>query len=81
MDQSRDLASVFCLYRNTVAVSAHGYDRILQISAQGTVDHTGQGRMYLIVHLADGAADMLQSAACVVADLVFFENAAPDLGG
>jgi len=38
MDQTRYLASVFGFDRDTVAVPAHGDDRILQIGTERTVD-------------------------------------------
>ena len=59
MDHAGNLAAVLCLDGNAVAVSPHGDDGILEISPQRPVYHAGQGRMYFVVHLPDGAADML----------------------
>ena len=81
MDHSIHLVSVFGLDRDTVTVSAHGDDRILQIGAQRSVDKIRQRRVHLIIQGANAAADTLQSTAGIVADLVLPLDTAFNLCG
>ena len=81
MDHARNLTAVFCFDRNTVTVASHGNNSVLQITAQRTIYQTGQSRVYPVVNLIDGAANMLQRAAGIVADLLLAQDTAADLCG
>ena len=80
MNHAGHLRSVFGFDRNTVAVTTHGNNSVLQISAEWTIDHTGQCRVYTVIHCADLTADLLQRAAGIVTDLVFADDTTVNLG-
>ena len=75
MDKSLDLSAVFCFDRQTVAVSSHGDDRILEISPQRSVHQTGQCGVDLVIDRIHAAADPLQRRTGVIADLILREDA------
>ena len=59
VDHPVDLTAVLGFDRNTIAVPAHGDDRILQIGAQRTVHQICQSCMNFIVDVSDATADIL----------------------
>ena len=81
MDHARDLAAVLGFHRDTIAVSPHGDDGVLQISAKRSIYHAGEGSVHLVVDLADLPADLTKRRACVVADLILLQDTPADLGG
>ncbi len=81
MDQSLDLASIFCLYGNAIPVPSHGNNGILQIRTKRPIYQTGQGSVDLVIDLAHGPADPLKLRARIVADFILGQNTAVDFCG
>ena len=81
MDHAGNLTAVFCLDGDTVTVASHGNNSVLQITAQRTIYQTGQSRVYPVINLIDGAADVLQRAAGIVVYLLLAQDTAADLCG
>ena len=59
MDHAGYLAAVFRLDRDTIAAVAHGYDRVLQIAAQGAVDQGVQLAVNALACILHCAPDLL----------------------
>ena len=81
MDHPVDLTAIFGFDWNTITVSSHGDDRILQIGAQRTIHQIGKGGMDFIIDLSDAAADILQGTAGIITDFIFSLNTAFNFGG
>ena len=79
MYHPRNLSFVFCLDRNAVASVSHGNNGILQIIAGTSVYKRGELCMDPVSGNLHVSSNLAEVAACIITDLIFWEDASADL--